>query len=150
MNNFIGKSDISTSIRPIYPKTLYLLSKGKKGSREYYKTLLLQKPFNDDKLRHKWETLLNVKVTGKMWQQCYHIGFKTIQDNYLIWLQYIILNQILGIRNLKFKMGIIQENVCKLCHENEEALVHSFSQCEPTRKFWEDHPGKLKSTQIRK
>ena len=41
VNNFIGKSDISTSIRPIHPETLYLLSKGTKGSREYYKTLLL-------------------------------------------------------------------------------------------------------------
>ena len=145
MNNFIGKSDISTSIRPIHPETLYLLSKGTKGSREYYKTLLLQKSYNDNKLRHKWETLLNITVTEKMWQQCYLICFKTIQDNYLIWLQYRILNQILGIRNLKFKMGITQDNVCKLCNENEETLVHLFSQCEPTRKFWEDLSRKIKT-----
>ena len=64
MNNFIGKSNILTSIRPIHPKRLHLLSKGTKGSSEYYKTLLLQKS-NDDKLRHKWETLLNNEVTEK-------------------------------------------------------------------------------------
>ena len=80
-----------------------------------------------------------------MWQQCYLICFKTIQDNYLIWLQYRILNQILGIRNLKFKMGITQDTVCKLCNENEETLIHLFNQCEPTRKFWEDLSRKIKT-----
>ena len=144
MNNFIGKSNILTNIRPIHPKTLHLLSKGTKGLHEYYKTLLLQKSFNDDKLRRKWETLLNIEVTEKMWQKCYLICFKTIQDNYLICLHYRILNQILGIRNLKLKMGITQDNMCKLCNENETP-IHLFSLCEPTRKFWEDLSRKIKT-----
>ena len=79
-----------------------------------------------------------------MWQKCYLICFKTIKDNYLIWLHYRILNQILGITNLKFKMGIIQDNVCKVCNENEETLVH-FSLCKPTRKFWENLSRKIKT-----
>ena len=51
----------------------------------------------------------------------------------------------MGIRNLKFKIGITQDNVCKLCNENEQTLVHLFSQCEPTRKFWEDLSRKIKT-----
>ena len=66
MNSFIGKSDTLISERPIYPITLYLLSKGIKGSRESYKILLSQKIFNDDKLRHKWERSLNIDVAKKL------------------------------------------------------------------------------------
>ena len=50
VNSFIGKSDTSINARPIHPVTLYLLSKGTKGSREFYKILLSQNFFNDDKL----------------------------------------------------------------------------------------------------
>ena len=63
---------------------------------------------------------MNIELTKKMWQKSYLACFKTIEDNYLIWFQYKILNQILGIESLKFKMGISQNNVCKLCNENEE------------------------------
>ena len=63
------------------------------------------------------------------------VCFKTIQDNYLIWFQYKILNRILGIESLKFKMGISQNNVCRLCNENEETLVHLFTLCNPVKKF---------------
>ena len=76
VNNFIGKSNMLTNIRPNHVKTLHLLSKGTKGSCEHYKTLLLQKSYNDVKLRHKWETLLNIEVTEKAWQKCYLICFK--------------------------------------------------------------------------
>ena len=84
-----------------------------------------------------------------MWQKCYLICFKTIQDNYLIWLQYRILNQILGIRNLKFKMGMTQDNVCKLCNENEEKYIYS-AYVNPQETFGRTYPRKLKPTQIRK
>ena len=69
VNNFLGKSDTSINEKPIYPITLYLLSKGIKGSREFYKILLSQKCFNDDKLRHKWERSLNIEITKPMWKK---------------------------------------------------------------------------------
>ena len=80
-----------------------------------------------------------------MWQKCYLICFITIQDNYLIWLHYRILNQIFGIRNLKFKMGITHYNMCKLCNENEETVIHLFSLYKPIRKFWEDLSRNIKT-----
>ena len=71
VNSFLGKSDTSINERPIYPVTLYLLSKGIKGSREFYKILLSEKCFNDDKLRHKWKRSLNIEITKKT-----HVGKK--------------------------------------------------------------------------
>ena len=42
-------------------------------------------------------------------------------------------------------MDRTQDNVCKLCNENEETLIHLFSQCEPTIKCWEDLSRKIKT-----
>ena len=145
VNNFLGKSDTSINERPIYPITLYLLSKGIKGSYEFHKILLSQKCFNDDKLRHKWERSLNIEITKPMWEKSFLVCFKTMQDNYLIWFQYKILNRIFRIESLKFKMGISQNNVCRLCDENEETLVHLFTLCNPVKKIWEDLTRRIKT-----
>ena len=35
--------------------------------------------------------------------------------------------------------------MCIFCNENEETLIHLFSLCEPTRKFWEVLSRKIKT-----
>ena len=42
-------------------------------------------------------------------------------------------------------MGISQNNVCKLCNENEETLVHLFTLCNPVKNFWEDLARRVKT-----
>ena len=137
-----------SSAKPIYPTTIQLLSKGTKGSREYYKNTLLQKSFNDNKLRYKWETISNTEIF--FWQKSYLICLKTIHDNYLILFQYRILNQILEIRSLKFKMGILPDNMSKLCNKNEETLVHLFCLHEYMRKFGEHLAKRIKTNATKK
>ena len=42
-------------------------------------------------------------------------------------------------------MGISQNNVCRLCNENEETLVHLFTLCNPVKKFGEDLTRRIKT-----
>ena len=66
----------------------------------------------------------------------YKICFKTVNDNYLIYLQYCIINRILGTRSLLHKMSITDNKFCSLCIEYEETLVHLFYDCNHVLNLW--------------
>ena len=81
-------------------------------------------------IQHKWEAILNINKTTQEWEQIYKICFKTLPDNYLIYQQYKIINQILGTRSLQYKMSITKDKQCSFCKEHEETLMHLFFDCD--------------------
>ena len=64
------------------------------GSKHFYK--LLNKTFADMSFKNSWNNELNINIDEDTWQKTFKICIKLIQDNNLIWLQYQILNHILG------------------------------------------------------
>lgn len=113
--------------KPLIPLLLRITIKNNKGSKDFYN--ILQQRHNVV-IQHKWEAILNINKTTQEWEQIYKICFKTLPDNYLIYQQYKIINQILGTRSLQYKMSITKDKQCSFCKEHEETLMHLFFDCD--------------------
>ena len=79
----------------------------------------------------------NTNITTPEWVQIYKICFKTLKDNYLVYLQYKIINQILGTRSLLFKMSITNDKHCSFCKEKAETISHLFFDCNQVALMWQ-------------
>ena len=83
---------------PIY----YTLTKiNLKGSKYLYNILIKAQ---NTIIKTTWEVSLGTDIPNKIWNQIYRSCFHTIKDNYLIWLQFKSINNILGTRALLHKM----------------------------------------------
>ena len=66
----------------------------------------------------------------------FKICFKTIENNYVNWLQYKILTRILGIKTKLLKMKIKADSICRLCNLHDETILHLFVQCPKITAVW--------------
>ena len=80
------------------------------------------------------------------WGICYRICFHSIEDNSLKWLQYRILHRILGVRDLLFRIKVSDINMCRLCKEHSETIVHLFSECTKSHSLWQNVISWIKSS----
>ena len=76
----------------------------------------------------KWNVDLESDIDRTKWKNSYTACFFTIKDNTYIWLQYRIIKRILG-KNYYLKKKISNSDICRICHEHTETLVHLFFQC---------------------
>ena len=84
----------------------------------------------------KWDLALGTTISADTWKNTFNICFKTVQDNYLIWLQYRILNRILGTKYLQHKMNIIDSSKCNICNNSIQTTKHLFVDCPPIKQLW--------------
>ena len=54
----------------------------------------------------------------------------------LFLFQFKINHRILGVRSLLFKMGISPNDICGLCGNHCESLMHLFVECEHSNRLW--------------
>ena len=76
--------------------------------------------------RYRWQTELDLVVNEQLWRDIYKICFNTVKDNYLIWMQYKILQRILGCKYYMYRIKITNDSTCSLCTENSETMVDLF------------------------
>ena len=121
--------------KPIWPATLSLIHKSKKGCKDFY-DVLRQK--NQDSPLHtkKWEQLLQINLEPKEWQNIHLICFKTILDNHIIWLQHRIIHSILGTKVLLHKIKKSENNHCRLCKNMPKTIIHIFIECPYSTEIW--------------
>ena len=60
-----------------------------------------------------------------------------ILDNQIIWLQYMILHNILGTKALLFKMKKAENNLCCFCNNMPETITHVFLDCLYSTEIWD-------------
>ena len=119
--------------RPTIPLYINTIQKSSKGSKDFYRIL----QGNREIIKHdKWETMLNIYIPTLTWKSIHKICFKTLNDNYLIYLQYRIINRILGTRSLLHKMSITDNKICSFCKEHEETLMHLLYECNQVFTLW--------------
>ena len=119
-------------VKPVWPTTIEILLKSRKGSKDFYKLQFQTLPF-----KTKWETVVDDKLDHEDWKAIYKHCFKVIQDNEIIWLQYRIINRILGTKSLLFKIKKSTNNLCRFCKNSPETISHVFIQCPIVHNFWQ-------------
>ena len=120
--------------KPMAPLNLIILTKSEKGSKDFY--TILQEPF--DLITHtKWNHILNRDIPNQTWKLVHKVCFNTVKDNYLIHLQFKIINQILGTKDLLNKMSITDNPKCNFCKDLNETIAHLFFDCELVHLLWE-------------
>ncbi len=121
--------------RPHIPFNIAPIKHSKKGIKYINRVFNIKKTYYNI----KWNTNLQTQIDEDTWKRTYKICFNTVHDNYLIWLQYRILNRILGIRSRLYKLNMINSPQCKLCNTNdEETLTHLFYQCPEVKSLWKN------------
>ena len=103
---------------PIYPFHIKILFKHQRGAKDMYR--VLNKSDGDDrKLRTKWHLELSTELSKDNWDTAYSICHHTVKDNEIIWLQYRVLNRMLGTNKLRFAKKLTDNNKCRLCQSHE-------------------------------
>ena len=123
-----------TYSRPILFPYLKQLTKSKTSSKHFYHTLSCQ--FVNENLRNKWNCVLNITLDDNSWDKIYKNCFKTVGRNDLIWLQFRILQRILGTRAYMSKINMIQNPTCRFCQSSPETIEHIFIFCPIVADFW--------------
>ena len=91
-------------VKPVWPTTIEILTKSKKGSKDFYKLLANSNQLLISCGKTKWKAVVDDKLDHEDWKAIYKHCFKLIQDNEIIWLQCRISNHILGTKILLFNI----------------------------------------------
>ena len=86
----------------------------------------------------KCNTVFGTEQDSTCWQYMYYACFNTIKDNTYMWFHYRIIQRILGTNHLLKKIKVTNTDLCQICGEQAETLVHLFSQCEKICDLWYD------------
>ena len=124
-------------VKPVWPTTIEILTKSKKGSKDFYKLLTNTSQLHTLSYKSKWEVVVGDKLDHEDWKTIYKHCFKVIQDNEIIWLQYRIINRILGTKSLLFKIKNSNNNLCRFCTNSPKTISHVFIQCSILHEFWQ-------------
>ena len=110
------------NMRPIFPVYLKILYNPSKGSKQFYQILNIQ--YENNSLRKKWSLTLETDISKIQWQKIYRLCFKNIKSNDFVWLQYRIIQRILGTRSYLYKTNIIDNSICIYCNSAPETIDH--------------------------
>ena len=120
--------------KPNIPFQIAIIIKDKRGISRIYKKLNKHK--QEEYSYTKWNNILNIHIDESTWRQIYKICHFTIRDNYLVWMQYRILNRIIGCKYLLFKMSISETDRCNLCDSMSQTIIHIFAECVVSQTLW--------------
>ena len=136
---YLSKLQPNTNIqlenqKPNIPFQYSILLKIKSGASDIYKVLSTKHKLNYS--NNKWEGALQIQITPQDWNNIFKICFHIIKDNYLVWMQYKIINRILGNKYYLHKLNIVNSPNCNLCNLHPETLTHLFYECRTVNNLW--------------
>ena len=124
VNNFLTTNlmnEITEIKRPYIPAHLKILLKSKTGCKDMYWQMNRQNL--NMNYQQKWNLDLNIFMNNYSWKKIDKICFKSLNDNNIIWLQYKILQRILGTKQQLFKMNLSNTEYCRICKSSPETFV---------------------------
>ena len=132
------KVGIFTFQRPPLPLHLKTLVTTKQGCQGFYKFLsenLARTAFPTvSQNGENYSEIITLTPFGIIYKAC----FKTTTDTAIIGLQYKVLYNILGTRNLLNKMKIKDSNLCVFCKKFPETIEHLFCECLEICELWKN------------
>ena len=119
---------------PFHINILFDVSK-ESCSRKFY--LELNKTESDVPLcEFKWNNKFDYLLHKHHWKILYKICFQSLTENSFVWFQYRILYMILGTNEYLNKLKISNSNLCGLCGNQSESIMHLFSDCIESNELW--------------
>ena len=136
IQSILNKNNFKAHIvqKPIPPITYSLITKSNKGSKDFYKLLQTGQAV---RTLNKWEHIFDQSLSVPFWKLIHRSCFKTVNDNYLTYLQFKIINNILGTKSLLYKMNITNNQLCSFCGDHEETIPHLFYECSLVYLLWQ-------------
>ena len=128
--------------RPFIPFHLKPICMAKKGCRNIYDQINCQN--FETKYKDKWNLELDLQINKLTWKHIFHICFKSVYNDDLVWLQYKILHRILGTQRLMLNMKITDSDLCRLCNSCSETLLHLLVNCNHVVRLWRNLESWLK------
>ena len=113
---------------PTIPISVVKLIKNKKGSKEFYLTLMSPKSQIKSKGMGKWANTFD--LGEDMCKKIFRLPFVITKNSKLQWFQTRINHRILGTNRSLFKMKITQSPLCSFCRETDETIEHLFWECD--------------------
>ena len=128
----------STNINfgPILPHHLKHFIGNNKSSQSLYNAI--NNTSNQGQFARKWEEKLSTNINYFAWKIIFKSCFKVVCNPEIVWFQYKIIQNILGVNNLLNKVGISVSNQCRLCQNATETIIHLFYDCEISKQFWNE------------
>ena len=74
--------------------------------------------------------------------------FKYSKDSHLQWFQIRILHRTLPTNNPQTKMNIKANQVCTVCNQETETLLHLFWKCRVSQAFWRNFRAYMRSKNV--
>ena len=71
-----------------------------------------------------------------MWKRIFQICHMSIEDNSYKWFQLRILYRILGTRSYLLKVQHGDDDICIMCKNEVENILHMFVKCLKVKDFW--------------
>ena len=141
IKRFLGKyrntfGNFASVTYPIIPQHLSILYKNRSGARDMYD--LVNSRNVELKGKMKWNLEFETEIDNFSWRTVFKACFKTTKDTSLIWLQYRILSRIIGTRELLYKLKIHDTDLCRLCGQEIETIIHLFCKCTKSIDLWND------------
>ena len=59
-----------------------------------------------------------------------------LTDNSIIWFQYRLLNRILGVKKYLHTLKISNTDICRLCSNDTETILHLCVHCPKSKELW--------------
>ena len=132
------RSHYISAIGPVITDTSQFLISQKKGCRKYYKTLCKDLTLPVSNAMQKWETDLECEIDAEEIPKVYTLIAKATKDVNLRYLQFKLLHRICPCNKFLTKINILNNELCDICENEVEDLLHIFWRCESINALWND------------
>ena len=122
-------------MKPSVPFHIRSIIGSVKETKIFYNTFT-QKNEKMVKIVQKWNLDLAKNWDSGLWKIVYKICFFTIDENVLKWFQYKVIRRILGTNVQLKKTRISSSDLCRICGQHSESLVHIFYECDQVKELW--------------
>ena len=80
--------------------------------------------------------MMNIIIDNITWKTIFKVCFKVLTDNSIIWFQYRLLNRILCVKKYLHTLNISNTDICRLCSNDSETILHLFVHCPKSKELW--------------
>ena len=88
--------------------------------------------------KHKWSMVLNVEISQVELNNAFNNIWRITNNSKLRSFQYLILHHAIVTNRNLYHYGMLDYDICSLCDDEAESIVHLFCECYLVQEFYID------------